>query len=51
MVDLGTYEFLIFNIGEITPKSFSNAYAEEVYESEHVHTDTKLLYVILYTKC
>ena len=48
MVDLVTYEF---NAGKITPKEwFSNSYAEEVYELEHLCTDTKLLRDILNTK-
>ena len=36
---------------EITPAaSFTNSYAEEVYESEHVRTSTKCLHVILDAK-
>ena len=51
MVYLGTYEFTDLNTGKITPKKwFTNAYAEEMYESEHVRSDTKLLHVILYEK-
>ena len=51
MVDLGTYIFKYLNIGEITPEElFTNAYIEEVYESEHVRTATKLLRVILNAK-
>ena len=51
MVDVGTYKFDIFNTGEITPEEqFNNAYVEEVYESEHVRTPTKLSRVILYAK-
>ena len=30
---------------------FTNAYTEEVYESEHVNTSNKLLCVILDVKC
>ena len=51
MVDLGTYTFKDLNTGEITPEeSFTNDYVKEVYESEHVHTATKQLCVILYAK-
>ena len=51
MVDLSTYIFKYLNTGKIIPEeSFTNAYVEEVYESEHVRTDTKLLRVILYAK-
>ena len=50
-VDLGTYDFRDSNTGKITPeKSFTNDYAEEVYESEHVRTTTKLLPLILYAR-
>ena len=36
---------------EIKPEeSFNNDYIEEVYYSEHVHTDTELLRVILDAK-
>ena len=42
MVDMGTYEFKYLNTGNITPEEqFTNAYAEEIYESEHVRTATK----------
>ena len=42
MVNLGVYIFKDFNTGKITPdESFTNAYVEEVYESEHVRTATK----------
>ena len=51
MVDLGTYEFESLNTGKSTPeKSFTNAYVKEVYESEHVHTATKRLSIILDAK-
>ena len=51
MVDLGTYEFKNLNTEKITPKElFTNAYVEEVYESEHVCTATKQLRVILDAK-
>ena len=47
MVDLGTYIFKYFNGGKVTPEeSFTNAYVEEVYESQHVRTATKRLRVI-----
>ena len=42
MVDWGDYELKPLNTGNITPKeSFMNAYAEEIHESEQVHTYTK----------
>ena len=42
MIDLGTYEFKDLNIGNITTKeSFTNAYAEEIYELEQVFNSTK----------
>ena len=42
MVDLGKYEFKDSNTGEITPEEwFTNAYVEELYESEHLCTATK----------
>ena len=48
MVDLGTYEFKDLNIGNITTKeSFTNAYAEEIYESEQVCNYTKRSHIIL----
>ena len=51
MVYLGTYEFKYLNTGKVTPKvSFTNAYTEELYELEHVRTDTKRLRVILDAK-
>ena len=51
MIDLGMYEFKSLNKEKITPKElFTNDYVEEVYESEHVHTATKLLRVILDAK-
>ena len=44
MVDLGKYEFKYLYSGKITPEEwFMNAYAEEVYELEQVHTSTKQL--------
>ena len=40
-----------FKYRETTPEElFTNAYTEDVYESEHFRTDTKQLRVILYTK-
>ena len=51
MVELGTYIFKDLNTGKITPEeSFTNAYVEEVYESQHVRTATKRLRVILDAK-
>ena len=51
MVDLCTYIFKDLNTAKIRPeKSFTNAYVEEVYESEHVCTATKILHVILDAK-
>ena len=51
MVDLGMYIFKYLSSGEIKPeKYFTNAYIKEVYESEHVHTATKILHVILDAK-
>ena len=51
MFDMGTYEFTDFGTGKITPEvSLMNSYAEEVYESEHFRTYTKLSCVILYGK-
>ena len=51
MVGLGTYIFKDLNTGKIKPEeSFTNDYVEEVYESEHVHTTTKLLRVIFHAK-
>ena len=41
MVDLGMYIFKYLNIGKITLEElFTNAYVEELYESEHVCTAT-----------
>ena len=51
MVDLGTYIFKYLNTEKIKPEeSFTNAYIEEVYESGHIRTATKKVYVILYAK-
>ena len=48
MVDLGKYKFKDFNIGNIKSEElFTDAYAKEVYESEHVRTARKRLRVIL----
>ena len=48
MVYFGTYIFKYLNTGKITPEElFTNAYFEELYESEYVRTDTKRLRVIL----
>ena len=51
MVDLGAYIFKYLNIGIIAPEQlFTNAYVEEVYESDHVSTAAKQLRVILDSK-
>ena len=51
MVDLVTYIYIDLNTGKITPEEyFTHAYVKEVYDSEHVRTDTKWLRVILDTK-
>ena len=51
MVVLFTYIFKILNTRKITPKEFfTNVYIKEVYDSEHVHTATELLRVILDAK-
>ena len=51
MVDLGTYLLKTLNIGEIKPEElFTDAYVEEVYESEHLRTSNKVLRVILDAK-
>ena len=51
MVDLGTDEFNNLNTKKITPEYiFTNAYTEEIHESEQVHTSTKRLHVILDAK-
>ena len=42
MVDLGTYILRYLNTRKITPEElFTNAYIEEVYESEHENSTTK----------
>ena len=46
-----TYEFKYLETEKITPVDFfMNAYAEEVYKSEHFRTSTKQLRVILDAK-
>ena len=51
MVNLGTYIFNYLNIGVNTPEElFTNAYVEDVYDSEHICTATKRLRVILDAK-
>ena len=51
MVDLGTYEFIDLNTGEIIPEEFfMNDLVEEVYESEHVCASNKRLPAILDAK-
>ena len=45
------YQFKYLNTGKITPTYlFTNDYAEELYELEHVYTDTKRLRIILDAK-
>ena len=52
MVNLGMYLSNFTNKWKIKPEvSFTDAYVEEVYESYHVLTDTKMLRVIPYAKC
>ena len=47
MVDLGGYVFKDLNTGEIkSEEQFTDAYAKEVYYSEHARTETKQLRVI-----
>ena len=44
MVDFGTYAFKDLNTWKIkNEESFTNYYAEDLYESEYLRTDTKLL--------
>ena len=51
MVDLGAYLFKYLNTGKLNLKiCFTGAYFKELYESEHVRTDTKILQVILDAK-
>ena len=51
MVDSGEYLFKDLNSREIKPEeSFTDAYAEELYESEYLHTVTKRLRVVLDAK-
>ena len=51
MVILGAYIFKDLNIGKTKPEEpLTDAYVDEVYDSEHAHTATKLLRVILDTK-
>ena len=51
MVDLGAYIFKDLNIGKIKPEEpFTDTYVKELYESEHAHTATKRLRVILDSK-
>ena len=51
MVDLGTYQFKNLELVEITHEEyFTNAYIEEVFESENMCTSTKLLCIILDAK-
>ena len=51
MVDLGAYVFKDLNTGKIIPEeSFTDAYVEEFYGSDHVSNATKRLRVILDAK-
>ena len=51
MFYLGVYIFKGLNKEKITPvESFNYDYVKELYEFEHVQTDTKRLRVILYAK-
>ena len=51
MVDLGTYIFKYLNTGKVTPEeSFTNAYVEEVYDSDQLRTAKKRLRIILDAK-
>ena len=51
MVNMGVYIFKDLNTEKITPEDFfTDAYVKELYESEHVHTYTKRLCVILDAK-
>ena len=48
MVDLVTYEFKDLDAGNITPEEyFTDAYVEELFELEHLHTSNKILCIIL----
>ena len=48
MVDLGSYEFKYFITGKVTPEElFTNAYTEEIHESQQVRISTKKLRVLL----
>ena len=51
MVYLGIYIFKDLNAGKIKyEESFTDAYSEEVYYSEHERNDTKILNIILDVK-
>ena len=51
MVALDAYVFKYLNTGNIKPEYvFTDAYAKEVHDSEHVCTATKQLRAISYTK-
>ena len=51
MVDLGTNEFKTLDKGKITTEEyFTYSYAEEVFESENVHTSNKRSCTILDSK-
>ena len=51
MYDLVSYDFKDLNTGKITlDEYFTNAYADELYESEQVHTSTKEIHKFLDAK-
>ena len=51
MVDICTDEFNNLKTGKITPEYlFTNAYTEDIHESENVCTPSKRLHVILDAK-
>ena len=51
MVDLGAYLCKDLNTSKLkTYESFTETYIKDIYELEHVHTDTKLLCVLLDAK-
>ena len=51
MVDLGAYLCKDLNTSKLkTYESFTDTYIKDLYDSEHVHTDTKLVFVLLDAK-
>ena len=51
MVDMGMYDFKYLNTRNITTGEFATNYsAEEIHESEQVHTSTKLVHLLLGAK-